>query len=162
MNDLQAAPLVLRPASPDDDPFLFRLFADDRVEDLKATGLAAAQTEALVAMQYRGRAMSYAAAFPVAQSWIAEYAQNPVARLLEDEQAATLHIVDIAVAEAHRRQGIGRAIVELLQVRAKDLGKGVSAQILVDNLPSRALFAAVGFVERAYPGEARLDVIWRV
>ncbi len=112
----------------------------------------------------------HAAAFPPAERWGADAlglllalpgsfaAHRPgqgfaLARVAADEA----EILTLAVVPAHRRQGLGAAL--LAEAMACAVARGASAMFLevsAGNAPARALYGAAGFVEvgrrrRYYP-----------
>ncbi|MET4035270.1 hypothetical protein ABIB94_005968 [Bradyrhizobium sp. JR7.2] len=62
--------LRLRPASPNDEPFIRRLFEEVRTGQFTATGLSGPIVGQIIAQQFRGQAAGYAAQFPRAISLI--------------------------------------------------------------------------------------------
>lgn len=77
-----------------------------------------------------------------------------VARRVLDE----LHVLDVAVAAAHRRTGLGRALVEQALAWASQSGlRAALLELRASNQPAHALYSACGFVvvgrrARYYPG----------
>lgn len=68
-------------------------------------------------------------------------------------------MIAVYVAESHRRQGLGRRLVETALQRAPDLGlHTLLGYIFAHNAPSLALFDALGFTRWAHlPRVAVLD-----
>jgi ribosomal protein S18 acetylase RimI-like enzyme len=67
--------------------------------------------------------------------------------------------VTLAVAAAHRRLGIGRALLSSLMVRAGSKGfSALSLSVEHDN-PARSLYEDLGFETVAYVGNARTMVV---
>lgn len=94
----------------------YRLFAEDKLAEFAAMGVPPEQASLLVKMQYRGRAMSYAEAYPQAEEMLlclqdgAE--EIAIGRLLLARATDHWRIVDIALLAAYRGQGHGRSAVE--------------------------------------------------
>jgi ribosomal protein S18 acetylase RimI-like enzyme len=63
----------------------------------------------------------------------------------------TRHVarIELMVDPAHRRRGVGRALLQTAQGRARAPGvvKKLSLAVLADNAPAIALYRALGFVE---------------
>jgi len=60
-----------------------------------------------------------------------------------------LHILNLTVAASWRRQGLARAWLEALAVRAAGAGlQSIWLEVRVSNEPARALYRGRGFVER--------------
>lgn len=82
------------------------------------------------------------------------------ARAIDDE----VHVVRLAVDAARRRRGIGRALLDGLVARARELGAGsVVLEVRAGDVAARTLYGAAGFTQdglrpRYYPDgeDARL------
>src|SRR5690242_17310990 len=101
----------LRPAQPEDEPFLLKLFAESQ-QQLDFLRSDERLWQSLVEMQHRGRKLSYAAAYPDASDSIlcldeGSDVQTPVGRVLVYRGQRSWRIVDIAVLIQHRGKGIG-------------------------------------------------------
>lgn len=58
-------------------------------------------------------------------------------------------LLDLAVDESHRRQGVGRALLEAVKAWARDKGaEFVELGVLSENLPAIGLYEDFGFIER--------------
>lgn len=139
----------LRLATPDDEPFLFQLYASTRAGEF--AGWDEAQATNFVQMQFRAQAQGYALRFPAATSQIVVRDGVAVGRLLTDRTASEILLVDIALLPAHRQAGIGTALVRALQAEATAAGKSVRASVRAGS-PARRLYKRLGFVESGEPG----------
>ena len=83
---------ALRPATPEDDAFLFALYASTRAEELDAWGLSGPAREAFLRMQFTAQQQHYRAQLPRADHQIILLDGAPAGRLLvdrrEDESAS--------------------------------------------------------------------------
>jgi ribosomal protein S18 acetylase RimI-like enzyme len=138
------ATCFLRPAQPEDDEFLFRLFAESQ-EQLSGLRSNEALWRSLVEMQYRGRKITYAARYPAAEdSILLDEDGQPAGRLLLDRRPDRWRIVDIAVLAARRGQGLRTKVVRQCQQRAAAAGARLELQVRPDN-PARRLYERLGF-----------------
>lgn len=153
--------MALRPETPGDQPFLKALFAASRAAPLLMAGLPRAQVDGLLDMQHRGQTMSYASLYPNGRFRIVELDGAPVGRLVEDDEADAIYVVDIAIAPEAQRHGLARALIGDVQARAAARGLGVRAQVSHDNAASAALFTACGFVSHGQAGEFQDQFNWR-
>lgn len=144
---LQRSSFVLRrrPARTEDEALLFALFASDKRVEFAAFGVPAEQAEILVDMQYRGRKMTYAAEYPLAEDWIL-LAHNglPVGRLLINRRPDCWRILDIAILPEHRGCGLGTSVIEECQARCKEAGVKLELQVAAAN-PARTFYERLGF-----------------
>jgi GNAT superfamily N-acetyltransferase len=83
----------------------------------------------------------------------------PVACVFLTPAAQALSIGKLAVAASHRREGLGRRLVEQAEVRARALRlPALELQTRVELIENHAAFRALGFVEiarTAHPGHDR-------
>ena len=78
------------------------------------------------------------------------------------------HVMNIAVAPAHRRKGIARALMErLFEITARDARRGYTLEVRVSNDVAISLYEKAGFkargVRRGYYTDNREDalIMWR-
>jgi len=136
--------LQLRAAQPEDEPFLFRLFAASQTQ-LDGLRTQPDLWQTLVAMQYRGRQMTYAARYPMAENFLLlDRDGNSVGRVLLNRQPGCWSIVDIDILCAHRGQGIGTAVLRHWQQQAAQAGVSLALQVNAAN-PARRLYERCGF-----------------
>jgi ribosomal protein S18 acetylase RimI-like enzyme len=150
----------LREAGPADEPLLFALFAEDRAAQLALAGLGAGQARTLIEMQYRGRAMTYAAHCPEAVDLILLGGDGtPVGRLLLDRNSTRWRIIDIAVLAAHRGRGIGTEALRECQRQAAAAGVGLELQVEPLN-PAHRLYRRLGFSEAGEKNAVTVEMVW--
>ncbi|WP_243057039.1 GNAT family N-acetyltransferase [Nocardioides sp. SR21] len=133
--------MMMRPATPEDADFLRGLFSDVRGADL--VSVEPVQRRTLLAIQWRGRETQYAAAYPRAVDHIIEAEGRPAGRILVDETADDVHVVDIAVAADARGRGLGGAALRAWCDRADESGRTLSLTVAPGN-PARRLYERLG------------------
>lgn len=91
--------------------------------------------------------------------WVLEEAGEPVACMILTPQADRLYIGKLAVADAFRRQGLARQLVDHAALRARALGLGLlELQVRIELTENRHAFEAMGFTQSAmtaHPGHDR-------
>ncbi|GAA4368448.1 GNAT family N-acetyltransferase [Nocardioides caricicola] len=130
-----------RPATVEDAGFLRELFDDVRGADLAA--IEPVQRRTLLTIQYRGRETQYAAAYPAAVDHIIEVDGRPAGRILVEEGAENVHVVDIAVSAAERGRGLGSTVLRTWCDRADETGRTLTLTVAPDN-PARRLYERLG------------------
>ncbi|MBO1752043.1 GNAT family N-acetyltransferase [Actinotalea sp. BY-33] len=139
------SPLLVRPSTPADAPFLAVLHDAVRGEEVATFGWPPDVAEAFLAQQRVLRDAQYAAAYPHAQQVLAEVDGAPVARLLVDARTTHRHIVDLAVLPAHQGRGIGTVLLHGVLEQAAAEGVPVRLTVRADNAGARRLYARLGF-----------------
>ena len=148
MNDSgqSAAPAItLRPAHPDDAPFLFDLYAGTRRAEMQAWGLDDAMLDQMLRMQFNGQQGTYSIQFAQADHHIIIHEDQPVGRILIDRSGPELVLVDVALLPALRGRGIGTRLLEELLAEAAEAGRPVRLKVLLTN-PARRLYQRLGFI----------------
>lgn len=150
-------PIALRAATADDLPFLGRLYRDTRRQELEGWGWPQEQREWFLQMQFDARQRSYEAAFPNAEDRIVCIEDVPVGRLLMNREPAALQLIDLALLEEYRNQGLGTELLRRLQRECERGRMVLCLQVLTAN-PAMRLYRRLGFAEvSADPVYARLE-----
>jgi ribosomal protein S18 acetylase RimI-like enzyme len=136
--------LTLRPIRPEDEGFLFQVYASTRLDELAALGWSAVQREAFLRMQFRAQQQSYLAQFPKADFTIILYDEYPIGRLYIERRAHEVRGIDIALLPEYRQAGIGTAILQGLLAEAARDGKPFRIHVEKLNRAQR-LYERLGF-----------------
>ncbi len=142
---MDAGSWTLRPAGPDDEPFLLALYRDVRAAEFEAMGWPPETLAAFPADQWRMQMRAYALAHPHAEPSIVEQDGLAVGRLLVSRTAADHRIVDISLMSQVRGRGLGTQVLAEVCGRAEALGCSVSLSVLTTS-PAQALYRRLGFV----------------
>lgn len=138
------APLTFRPATPEDEPFLFELFARSRRAQFAALPLPPEQLEALLKTQHRAQVLGHRAQSPGAEERILLLGGDAVGWMRVDRQGPEWRLVDFAVREPGR--GWGTLALTALCRAADAAGRPISLHVARDN-PAVRLYLREGFVE---------------
>ena len=98
---------ALRPETEADIPFLMRLYASTREEEMAPVPWPAAQKQAFLASQFQAQRTHYRKYFPDCAFDVIEQSGEPAGRLYLQVRKTQLHILDIALLPDWRRRGIG-------------------------------------------------------
>jgi len=142
---------VLRPAALADEGFLRELFDDVHSGEFSPLGLPASALSQLLAMQYRAQRMSYEAQFPNATDEIVWIESTRAGRLLVDESASEIRLIDVALLGSWRGQGVGASILEALCMRARQVRLPLRLSVRFGNRAER-LYQRLGFVRTGGDG----------
>ncbi len=146
--------LGLRPATSDDEPFLLKLFASTRSDELALMNWDEDQKEAFIAMQFNAQRRCY----PEADDRIILLNDLPVGRLTVARTEATILLVDIALLPEYRNAGIGTTLIRGLLKEAVTAGKPVRLHALTSSAAVR-LYERLGF-SRIGVDAAYLEMMW--
>ena len=134
----------LRPMNDDDLPFLRRVYASTRAEELAMTPWDESEKESFLKMQFEAQHSHYQKHFPHASYQIIEKEGAPIGRLYLDRRPYELRIIDIALLSEQRGAGIGGALMQTVLDEAALLGKPVRIHVERNN-PAMHLYDRLGF-----------------
>jgi ribosomal protein S18 acetylase RimI-like enzyme len=148
MNGLPHVHLV--PVRPEDETFVYRVYASTRMEEIAAFGWNAAQQEAFLRMQFTAQKRWYEMAYPDAEHNLIvrdqpDAAAIPVGRIMVQRVPKALRLVDIALLAEHRGCGIGSVLVGELISEARRANLPVELQVMKTNRAAR-LYERLGFM----------------
>lgn len=137
--------IALQPATAADRPLLFRLFVERRAGIFAAAGLGEQQVEAMLRSQFQFRSHSYSQQHPAAEDRIlVTSAGERIGRLLIDWSGESARLIDIAILQSHRGNGIGTGVLESCLDEAAR--RGCPLRLTVDRgNPAERLYARLGF-----------------
>ena len=160
MTSKRAIAVTLRPVTPEDEAFLFEVYAGTRQEELALVPWDDAQKQAFLAFQFNAQHQHYQREFADADFHVILDEGTPVGRLYVDRRADEIRILDLALLPDHRGRGLGSAQLGALLAEAEAAGKPV--RIFVEShLPhARRLFERLGFNEIENHGVSAL-MEWR-
>jgi ribosomal protein S18 acetylase RimI-like enzyme len=148
--DLPAALLsqgyALRPETEGDIPFLMRLYASTRADELAPIPWTPERKAAFLAQQFAAQRHDYYTRIENCRFAVLEHKGEPVGRLYLQDRPTRLHVVDIALMPAWRGRGVGTAILEALQAAGRASGRGVGIFVEKFN-PALGLYRRLGFVD---------------
>ena len=144
--------LRVRPACPHDEPTLAALFLAARPA-LAFTGLDGPGLRQLLELQRRAQRAAFDAAWPGHRTDLLCRGDAVVAMIATARAADTVHVLDLAVDESARGQGVGTAALTWVIAMGYDVELTVA-----DGNPARRLYERLGFAEA---GRCETDVLMR-
>ncbi|MBR0850050.1 GNAT family N-acetyltransferase [Bradyrhizobium diazoefficiens] len=139
------AGLTFRHVTDADLPFLARVYASTREEELAATPWNDAQKAQFLDMQFRAQHTDYRRNYPEADWLVAMHGGEQIGRLYLGRWPDDHRILDIAFLTQHRSKGFGTALLRDLLDEAAAVGKPVSIHVEKFN-PAMRLYRRLGFV----------------
>jgi ribosomal protein S18 acetylase RimI-like enzyme len=131
-------------AAPEHDELLYRIYAESRSEELSAWGWGESERETFLRMQYELRRRSYAMQAAAAEHGVIVWNGTPVGHLIVEEGERYIRLINVALLEAYRNQGIGSRLIASLQQKAARAGKSVVLSVDAANR-ARRLYERLGF-----------------
>lgn len=136
--------IAYRPMSDEDLPFVARLFASTRAQEVAATGWPPETQRAFLDQQHRAQHLHYRNVYPGAEWLIIERGSEAIGRLYLDESDTGLLLMDISLLPGERGVGLGGAILADVLALAAARDKPVSLHVEKFN-PARRLYQRFGF-----------------
>ena len=136
--------ITLRPIEPDDEEFLYRVYAGTREAELAQVAWDAAQKEAFLRMQFTAQHQYYQEHYAGAAFQVILADGRPAGRLYVARWPDEIRIVDIALLPEYRNAGIGTALLRDLLAEGARAGKPVSIHVERFN-PALRLYERLGF-----------------
>lgn len=137
--------ITVRPCDDRDGEFLFALFVSVRMDEFAPLNRPPALLEPLLRVQFSAQSQSYASTFPNAAHEIICSGGEPMGRMITDDTAEAMLLVDFALKPAYRGRGIGAALVRRLQARCTVLRKPLRLHVARTNR-AICLYERLGFV----------------
>lgn len=138
--------ITLRPIAPGDLPFLYRVYASTRQQELAVVDWDDAQKDAFLRMQFDAQHTYYQQHFTSANFDLILLDGQPIGRLYLDRRADEIRIVDIALLPEYRGRGIGSALMQEILDRAAQAGLPVRIHVERFN-PALHLYHRLGFAQ---------------
>ncbi len=139
------AGLTFRRIADADLPFLARVYASTRAEELATvSGWSDEQKAAFVDMQFRAQHAHYRKYYPEAEWLVMSHAGEDVGRLYIARWPSQHRLIDITFLPEHRGQGFGEALLRDLMEEAAAVNKAVSIHVEKFN-PAMRLYRRLGF-----------------
>ncbi len=136
--------ITLRPATGADYPFMRRLYASTRAEEMQHFPFDAAQKEAFLDQQFAAQFEHYRIHYPTCERNIIENDGAPIGRLWIDEWRDQIRLVDVALTPQWRGGGIGSTLLAAVLGRGAASGKPVTIHVEAFN-PALRLYERLGF-----------------
>jgi ribosomal protein S18 acetylase RimI-like enzyme len=138
--------VTLRAATPDDEPFLCRLYATTRESELALVAWPDDQKTAFVEMQFAAQAQYYREHYHDTTFDVILLDAAAIGRLYVARWTDEIRIVDIALLPECCNRGIGTQLLRELQEEARAAGKPLRIHVERFN-PALRLYARLGFRE---------------
>jgi len=136
--------VTLRPASPDDETFLYELYCSTRADEIAAFGWDRAQQDAFFRLQFRGLQRHYQVQQLDVDSRIILQDGRPIGQLIVLRSDREIRLADIALLPEYRGSGIGSGLIGDLFVEARESRRPVTLHVEKSSR-AVALYERLGF-----------------
>jgi GNAT superfamily N-acetyltransferase len=137
--------LAVRPATPQDEPFLYDLYFAIRGPEFALAPISPAQRVALIEMQFRAQMGAYAAAYPNSCYHIVLLDGRAVGRLWVSRDEDEYRLVDIALHPDVANKGLGTVLIQRLQADAQQARLPIRSTVQRFNPGSLRFHQRLGF-----------------
>jgi ribosomal protein S18 acetylase RimI-like enzyme len=137
--------LVVRPALPQDEIFLYDLYSAIRGPEFALAPIPAAQKEQLMRMQFRAQMSEYTQMYPNSCYHLVLLDSKPAGRLWVAPGNGELQLVDIAVHPNLQGKGIGTVLVQRVQQEAAKARLPIRCCVFRFNTGSLRFHQRLGF-----------------
>ena len=149
--EMLGACIQLRQVEDSDYPLLRAVYRDARRAELAVTAWTLAQKDAFCDAQFSLQDQHYRKHYPDAQFYAVEFQNQFVGRLYISNGARFLALMDIALLETWRGQGMGTTLLNWITDWADATERPIRLYVEPDN-PARRLYERLGFVQHAVDG----------
>lgn len=147
VDDGRAPALALREARTDDEPFLFRVYADSRRDELAAVPWTYEERLAFLASQFVAQYRYYREHYDAASFYVVLADEEPCGRLFVARWPHEIRIMDIALLTNQQGIGLGSRLLRALCAEADASGTALGIHVEKQN-PAYRLYARFGFEQR--------------
>jgi ribosomal protein S18 acetylase RimI-like enzyme len=144
--DAAAGLLRCRRQLPEDETFLWEVYASTRQEELDRTGWSPAQRKIFLDSQFKAMRHGYASQFPHGEFSVIMLGEKQVGLMVVDRAENELRLVDIALLPEYRGRGIGSFYLKKLAAEAALAQKPLRLHVFKASRPWR-LYERLGFVK---------------
>ena len=143
--------VILRSILPQDDSFLFQVYASTRADEMALVPWTAERKEAFLRMQFNAQRVHYQKYYPRAEYQIIQLGRVSVGRLIVDWSQNPILVIDIALLPEYRNNGIGTALMKDIMAEAAKLHWATTLHVEIFN-PAMKLYERLGFVKTSEQG----------
>ena len=137
--------LAVRPALPQDEIFLYDLYAAVREPEFALAQISATQKELLIRMQFRAQMSAYTEMYPNSCYHVVLLDAKPVGRLWVAPGDGELQLVDIALHPKLQGKGIGTVLIQRVQQEAANARLPIRSCVFRFNPGSLRFHRRLGF-----------------
>ncbi len=136
--------ITFRAITPDDEDFLFLLYAGTREKELAQTTWTSTEKDSFLKQQFSAQHQFYMQQFSQATFEIILADNKSAGRLYVDRRKDEIRLIDIALLPEYRNKGIGTSLLRKLLEEAGEMNKPLRIHVEKFN-PALQLYQRLGF-----------------
>lgn len=137
--------VVLRAVGPEDEEFLFGVYARSRAGEMALVSWDDAQKHAFLRQQFEAQREQYFERFPDAEYSVILYRDHPVGRIWIGRSPEEIRLLDIAILPEFQNQGIGAVLVGALMEEARGANLPLRHMVFKLNTDAIRFYERLGF-----------------
>ncbi len=150
---------TLRPATPEDNLFYYRVYASTRTDEMALVNWTAEQKDSFLWMQFNAQREHYRLHYPLAEYQVILQEGKSIGRLITERSKNQLLIMDIALLPPYRHAGIGTALIQDLMAEAAQSCLPLVLRVEFFN-PVIRLYTRLGFVKTREVNSVYHEMVW--
>ena len=129
-----------------DREFLVSVYADSRLEEMQQIQhWTTDEKNEFLRFQFNAQDSHYREHYPDAEYLIIEQSEKSIGRFYIERRDSNICVMDIAILQQHRRQGVAKKLLTDVLTEAKQKGISVNLHVEPDNV-AKKLYLSLGFV----------------
>ena len=143
-SETNAIRIALHPVRPEDEEFLFEVYASTRAPELAATGWSEEQRQSFLRAQFQAQDKHYRENYPAAELNVIHVESGRAGRLYVHRRTKEIRIMDLALLPAFRGRGVGTTLLKQVLAEGQRLGTSVTVHVEMFN-PALRWYERLGF-----------------
>lgn len=133
-----------RPATPEDDPFLYDVFCTTWQSEVAAMPNPQL-VQHFLRIQYTAQNERFHQRFPGHERWVVTSGDKRAGRLFLHRSPEILHVLEMTMLPEFRSLGLGSALLRSLMDEAADTDRSVTLRVARRNVRAANLYNSIGF-----------------
>jgi GNAT superfamily N-acetyltransferase len=137
--------VALRAVQPEDEDFLFQVYAASRADEMALVDWDDAQKQAFLRSQFEAQTAQYHARFPDAEYSIILYQGRPVGRFWIGRTSEQIRLLDIAILQEFQNRGVGAVLLKSLLAESEATATPLRHMVFKMNTAALRFYERFGF-----------------
>ena len=152
--------VTLRPVTPEDEEFLYEVYASSREDELAQAEWPEGMKEAFLRMQLAAQRKEYEQRYPAAEYAVVLVGGRPAGRIWIARPGDEIHLLDIALLPEFQNGGVGTVLLRRLMDEAAVVGLPLRHYVFILNTEALRFYERLGFEVIGESGGAYKYMEW--